>query len=329
MRIHFETRASKPRVFHLNEEVIEAAKRRHGLDIQTTLGSDLADMSWLGRTHALVTSNDVIRDSKFPIASLAGAAPNLRWIHIIGAGIEPLLPLDWLPSSVILTNNSGVHAEKARESATMVLLMLNARMPAILTNQRNGVWEQIFTPTIKGKTALIIGVGEMGGAVAAAARGLGLKVLGIRRSGLPHPNVDEMFAIDQLDRVLGLADFVVLAAPLTSATRGLLDRQRVGRMKHGAGLFNFGRAGLLDHAALLEALEEGRISGAVLDVFDPEPLDEASPLWQGPNVLLTPHVTSDDLEGYLPKTLDLVFENVRRLEHGQALRNVVDRAREY
>jgi phosphoglycerate dehydrogenase-like enzyme len=327
VHIHFETRANKPQVFHITEDLIQAAKQRHGFKGATTLGSDLADVSWLDHAHALVTSNDVIRDAKFPVDRLG--AGNLRWIHIIGAGIEPLLPLDWLPSGVTLTNNSGVHAEKVRESATMVLLMLNARLPTIVTNQRNGVWNQIFTPTIKNKVVLIVGVGEMGGAVAAAARGLGLRVLGIRRSGLPHAEVDEMFAIDQLDGVLGRADFVVLALPLTAATRGLMDRRRLERMKHGAALCNLGRAGLLDHLALLECLEEGRISGAVLDVFEPEPLDRASPLWHAKNLVLTPHVTSDDLAGYLPKTLDLVFENARRLVHGQALRNVVDRAHEY
>src|ERR1700721_2978967 len=100
----------------------------------------------------------------FPLYGLGRVAPRLRWIHIIGAGIEPLLPLDWLPNGVVLTNNSGIHIEKTREAATMALLMLNARIPEILTNQRKARWDQIFSPRIAGKTVLIIGVGDMGAA---------------------------------------------------------------------------------------------------------------------------------------------------------------------
>ena len=174
-------------------------------------------MSWLPSVAGLVTSNDILRDPRFPLHQLETVAPKLRWIHITGAGIEPLLPLRWLPQQVVLTNNSGVHVEKIRELAAMMLLMLNARIPAIMTNQRNAKWEQIFTSTIRGRTVLIVGVGEMGGAIAAAARGLGLRVLGVRREGAPHEAVDQMYRSDQLDSTLPLADFLVLAAPLTKA----------------------------------------------------------------------------------------------------------------
>jgi phosphoglycerate dehydrogenase-like enzyme len=154
-------------------------------------------------------------------------------------------------------------------------------------------------------------------------------VLGVRRSGAPHPGIDRMVAIDAIDSVLPEADFVVLATPLTPETQNLLDRRRIGLMKPGAGLFNIGRAGSLDHDALVDALRSGMLSGAILDVHDPEPLPASSPLWQAENVVLTPHVTSDDLDGYLPKTFDLVFANAARLMHGEALINVVDPARGY
>jgi phosphoglycerate dehydrogenase-like enzyme len=113
---------------------------------------------------------------------------------------------------VTLTNNSGVHVEKMRESATMALLMLNARLPAIVTNHRKARWDQIFTPKIAGKTVLIIGVGDMGAAVAGAARALGLWVIGVRRGGAPHPDVDRMLTVAELDSVLPQADFVVRVA---------------------------------------------------------------------------------------------------------------------
>ncbi len=328
--IHFETRSSKPDVFRFTEELIASAKARNGGGYAvTTLGSDLADLSWLADAQALVTSNDVIVDPRFPRQTLAERAPRLKWIHIIGAGIEPLLPLDWLPPKVMLTNNSGVHFDKAMESATMILLMLNARMPAIAGNQHRRVWDPIFTPTIRGKTALIIGVGDMGAAVAAGARSLGMKVLGIRRTGQPHELVDEMFPIGELDAVLSRADFVVLAAPLTSETVNLLDGRRFGLMKRGAAFFNFGRAGSIDHHALMEKLNDGHLSGAVIDVVDKEPLDPVSPLWHAKNLTITPHVTSDDLDLYLPKTFDLIFQNLDRLLTNQPLLNLVDRLKQY
>ena len=139
-RIHFETRSKKPDVFRFTEDLIASAMARNGyprdgVPASATLGSDLSDLSWLSNAQVLVTSNDVIVDPRFPRRGLPERAPRLKWIHIIGAGIEPLLPLDWLPRHVILTNNSGVHFDKAVESATMVLLMLNSRLPEITANQ--------------------------------------------------------------------------------------------------------------------------------------------------------------------------------------------------
>ncbi len=330
LHLRFETRASKPPVFRFSEKLIASAKARSGLTgVSVSLGEDLHDLDWLGDADGLIASNDIIRDPAFPIGKLASAAPRLRWIHIIGAGIEPLLPLDWLPDRVVLTNNSGVHIEKTREAATMALLMLNARIPAIVTNQRKARWDQVFTPRIAGKTVLIIGIGDMGATIASAAKVLGLRVIGVRRSGAAHRDVDLMVPVGALDTVLPDADFVVLAAPLTQETHNLLDRRRIGLMKLEAGFFNIGRAGSVDHQALVEALRSRALSGAILDVYDPEPLPEASPLWHADNVVLTPHVTSDDRDEYLPKTFDLVFANAARLLRGEMLVNTVDPARGY
>ena len=137
-----------------------------------------------------------------------------------------------------------------------------------------------------------------------------------------------MYRPDELDDVLPIADFVVLAAPLTQETTALLDRRRFALLKRGAGLINIGRAGLIELAALIDALKDETLCGAILDVHDPEPLPVDSVLWQTPNAILMPHVTSDDEQRYLPKTLDLVFENVRRLLAGQPLLNLVDRVQD-
>jgi glyoxylate/hydroxypyruvate reductase A len=169
----------------------------------------------------------------------------------------------------------------------------------------------------------------MGGAVAAAGRALGLRVTGVRRGGAPHPEVEHMATPDALDGLLPQADLVALAVPLTPESRNLLDRRRLGLMKPGAGLYNVGRAGLIDHVALAECLASGAIGGAVLDVFDPEPLPADSPLWDVHSLVVMPHVTSDDLDAYLPATYDLVFANALRLAEGETLVNCVEPERGY
>lgn len=275
--IHFETRPSKPRVFRITQALIDEAKARNNMQVPTSLGEEWRDLSKLSPAVGLVTGIDLIADPKFPRRNLRDVAPNLRWIQVTGAGIEPALPLDWLPPQVVLLNNSGVHVEKIRESSIMMLLMLNARVPEIASNQRKARWQQIFTPQIRGRTVLIIGVGDMGGGAAQAGRQLGLRVLGVRRSGAPHPDVERMFKPDEIDAALPQADFVVLATPLTQETATLLDCRRFALMKPGAGFINIGRSGSADYAALADALKAGAISGAIIDVFDQEPLPANSP----------------------------------------------------
>jgi phosphoglycerate dehydrogenase-like enzyme len=329
--IHFETRADKPSVFHITPALVKAAQKRAKLErgVRWTVGEDLQDLSWLATAEGLVTGNDIITDKAFPKQTLAQAAPKLRWIHIIGAGIEPLLPLDWLPKNVTLTNNSGVHVQKTGEFATLALLALCYRLPQMLTNQHQARWQQIFTPSIAGKTLLVVGLGEMGGAAAKSAKQLGMRVLGMRRSPRPHRHADAMLPLSQLHKGLAQADFVLVATPLTPATKHLIDAKAIEAMKTGAGLINIGRAGVIDYGELARALKTGKLSGAVLDVFDPEPLPGASPLWKVPNLIITPHCSSDDLDHYLPLTLDLAFNNVARLRDRKRLKNAVDRVTGY
>lgn len=331
MHLHFETRVNKPSVFRMTPALVRAAARRAdaGRTVRWTVGEDPEDRRWLRTAVGLVTSNDIINSVDFPKANLAEAAPMLRWIHIIGAGIEPLLPLDWLPHKVVLTNNSGVHAQKTGEFATMALLALCNRLPELVANQHRKTWQQIFTPSIAGKTVLVVGLGEMGGAAAHAARRLGMTVIGVRRTPGTHRHVDEVLPLSKLHKGLARADFVLIATPLTPATAHLIDAKAIAAMKDGAGLINVGRAGVVDYGALAEALASGKLSGAILDVFDPEPLPARSPLWKVPNLIITPHCSSDDLDNYLPRTMDLVFENLARLTGGRRLKNVVDRGRGY
>ena len=335
LRVHLEHYFAKPSIFRLSPELIRANRRNNrdlGRSVRFSIGEDLAGLeSRLRTTDVLVTSSDVVRDTRFPRARLAQAAPRLRMLHLIGAGVEGLLPLDWLPPAVKLTNNSGVHVGKAREFLLMGLLALNARLPAMVWSQRHARWDQhhLFTPLIGGKTLAVVGLGNLGRTAVATGRMLGLKIIGVRRTGKKVPGVDRVYPPAQICAALAAADFVVVAAPLTAQTRNLLDRKVLASTKAGVGIINIGRAGVIDYTALAALLTSRHVSGAILDVFSPEPLPPDSALWSTPNLIISPHVSSDDLDGYMTGTMDLVCRNLRRLMARRPLENVVDRHLEY
>ena len=258
-----------------------------------------------------------------PTENLAAVAPRLKWIHCIGAGVEHLCPMDWVPEGVTVTNNKGAHADKAGEYALMAVLMLHNKMPAILSNQRRAAWESLFSTPIAGKTVGLIGVGSIGGGAAAQLAKMPVHVIGVSRHGRPHTAVAEMHAMDALDAVLPRLDYVFVSLPATPETVGLFDRERLQLLKPGAGIVNVGRGATFDYDALAELLAEGRLSGAIVDVFEQEPLPPDSPLWSAPNLVVTPHVSADDGDSYVPITLQLFFDNLRRYLAGEPLRNVV------
>lgn len=322
LRVFFDGAYSRPSVFQTTPaRYAEAAKRHKALAkcIDVTIGESFDEMA------PMIGQVDIAMGFRFPKEMIRASARSLKWIHNTGAGVEHLMPLEWLPARTILTNNRGIHRDKTGESAMMAVLMLNNRMPELMISQRARRWEPLFTPPVAGRTLLIVGVGNMGGAAARVAKKMGMKVLGVRRSGGTHPAVDEMAKPQKLLKLLPRADFVLVTLPVTPATRHILAARELDAMKPGAGLINFGRAAVVDYEALRVRLESGRIGGAVLDVFDPEPLPPDSPLWTTRNLVVTPHCTSDDLEAYIPKTLDLFFENLDRLLSGKKLKNLVDR----
>ncbi len=268
-------------------------------------------------TEILVTWN-------LPTENLAAVAPELKWIHIIGAGVEHLTPMNWLPEGVILTNNKGVHAAKGGEFGLMAILMLHNAIPAIMSNQRTATYDSIYSTPIAGKTVAIIGVGNIGRSVAAHARAMGLHVIGVSRHGKAIAEVDEIFSVNDIEEVLPRADYVFVVTPLTRETENLLSRERLGLMKPGAGLVNIGRAQVVDYDALVEKLEDGSISGAILDVFEQEPLPPDSKYWNVPNLVVAPHISADDGNAYVPMTLTVFFENLQRYVDGKDLDNQVN-----
>lgn len=307
-------------VFTITRERYEAAAQRHRdvarhLDVFIDWDTDNFATS-MRDAEVLLTWN-------FPTLNLGEVAPRLKWIQITGAGVEHLCPMDWVPPGVQVVNNKGAHAAKAGEFALMAVLMLHTKMPTIVSNQRHGRWTSLYSTPIKGRTVLIVGVGSLGGAAAEQLQRLGVNVLGITRHGRPHPHVSEMATLDRLDEFLARADYVFVATPSTPETTGLFDRRRLGLVRLGAGIINIGRSSVMDYAALGDLLLQGHISGAILDVFDSEPLPPGSPLWSVPNLIVTPHVSADDGDSYVPLTLDIFFANMRRYLDGEPLNNVV------
>ena len=323
--LHLETARKRPTHLHLTQELWQAAAKRHA-DLAARLR---VTIGWDGEIldEALKTADFMINQFP-PREKLRERAPRLKWIQTTGAGLDAILPLDWLPPGITLTNNRGAHGEKAEDSCTLALLAIHTRLAEMIANQRERVWKQILSPPIAGLTAVIIGFGDLGQGAGRAASKLGLRVIAVTRSGKAGPPADEAFAVSELDQVLPRADFVVITTPLTAETRGLLNRKRIALIKSGAGFVNIGRGAIADYDALRERLERGELAGAVLDVFDPEPLPADSPLWNTRNLIVTPHI-SCDMPAYIEHLLDRWFDNFERFLAGQPLQNAVDPKRGY
>jgi phosphoglycerate dehydrogenase-like enzyme len=264
------------------------------------------------------------------------AAARLRWIHSPAAGVAGMLHRDMRASAIVLTNSRGVAADTIAEHVLAVTLALFRRLPLAFARQADHVWAQdeMSTPpghrALRGSRVLVVGLGAIGAAAAGRFHALGATVTGVRRrvdAPVP-PGVGAVRPAEDLHAVLGEADVVIVAAPQTPRTRGLIGAREIGLLKRNAVLVNVSRGGLVDEDALAAALREGRIAGAALDVFRGEPLAAEHPIWDVPNLLITPH-TSGISPDYWDATVDLFAENLRRFEAGETLLNVVDRAQGY
>ena len=328
VRVHIENVSTYHRHVQITEADYASAAKRHraiARRVDVSIGWDYKDFD----RHMKDAEVLVFMGLDFDSAGFAARAPMLQWIQMTSAGVEHIMPFDWLPSRVVMTNNSGVHAEKHGEFGITAVLMLNNNVPVMATNQRDARWHTVFGTSIRGKTLAVIGVGDIGGMVARHAKRLGMRVLGVRRSGAKHPQVDAMFRPSQLSKVLPQADFVLVTLPGTVETRQLLDAKALDLLKPGAGFVNLGRGITVDYEALAAKLERGELSGAVLDAHDPEPLPASSPLWRTRNLIVSPHCTSSDVLQYTPLTLDQTFQNLERFMGGRPLLRRIDRTLGY
>jgi len=286
-------------------------------------------------TLAAIAAADVAFSARITRAHLA-AAPRLRWIHSSAAGVGSMLFPEMVRSSVTITNSRGNSSTTIAEHVMAVTLVLFRDLPLAWRRQAEKVWAQnefdagASIRTLRGTRMLIVGLGSIGGETAQLAAGFGIHVVGIRRRAdrPPPPGVAVVVPPEELLAELPSADVVVLAAPETAATRHLIGDRELAQMKDDAVLVNVSRGKLVDEAALLRALEAGRLRGAALDVFEHEPLAVASPLWDRPDVLITPHVSGFQ-SGHWPRVTRLFADNLRRFEAGKPLANVVDKEAGY
>ncbi len=264
---------------------------------------------------------------------LIARARGLRWLQQWGAGADWLLREPQVAQlDFVLTNASGVHAIPISEQILAYLLAFARQLPAAMRAQQHASWQKTNRDDIfelAGKIMLLIGVGAIGERTAAIASALGMRVLGIRRNpARSAPGVAAMYAPDRLLDLLPEADFVVLTAPLNRATQGMIGERELRAMKDTAYLVNIGRGGMIQEQALIQALREGWIAGAGLDVFAKEPLPESSPLWAMENVIVTAHYAGMTPH-YDERALAIFLDNLRRYRAGEPLRNVVDKVGGY
>lgn len=265
---------------------------------------------------------------------LAGA-PHLRWVHTSAVAAGTLCLEALAARGVAVTNTRGVQDTPIAEHVFALLLALGHRLPFAFDRQRARSWAQnefvgdLAPVPLRGLELAVIGLGAIGSTIARMGRAFGMQVTGVRRRPEEGgPDGIAVRGVDALDAVVAAADAIVLAAPLTAETETLFDAARVGRMKRGAWLVNISRGQLVDEAALVAALSSGALGGAALDVVRQEPLPPDSPLWQAPNLILTPH-TAGFRRDHWDDAAAVFADNLRRWDRGEPLRWLVDPARGY
>ena len=293
-------------------------------------GARLVTIGFDGHPDGPLDDIEVMLRGRFPadlFDRILARASGLRWVHRATAGVERVLTPSSRARHLVITNARGVFSRPIAEYVLMMILAVSRRLPSLLELQAERTWQPLESRELGDVTVGIVGFGSIGSAVAELASGFGCRVIATRRRGAegdaPMTGVDRLLPPEGLPELLAEADFVVLAAPLTSDTAGLFGDAAIARLKPGAWVINIARGELIDERALARALRDGRLGGAVLDTFVEEPLPPSSPLYDLPNVILTPH-TSWSSTRVMDRSVDLFCDNLRRYAAGEPLRNVVD-----
>ena len=263
--------------------------------------------------------------------SIKQAAPQLKWVQLTSAGADRLLNSGFIEDGLTITTVSGLHATPIGEYILTVMLMWSKGAPQSIRSQLKHEWTRFAPRELHGKTVGIVGIGHIGAEAGRLAKAFGCRVIATKRSATKEssePYADLILPPQQLPRLLAESDFVVICVPLTRETRGLIGEPELRAMKPSAVIVNIARGPVIVEQPLLQALREGWIAGAALDVFDQEPLPAEHPLWDMENVILTPHI-SGGTEIYNERAVAIFGANLRRYLAGKPLQNVVDPARGY
>jgi D-2-hydroxyacid dehydrogenase (NADP+) len=248
----------------------------------------------------------------------------LRWLHIHPAGADRPIYAEMRARGATVTTSSGATAVTVAQTAVGAVIALARRFPALMEAQRRHAWEQLLGARaprdLGGQTAVIIGMGPIGGGIARLLVVLGMKVIGVRRSTEPVSPCERVVAYAALREVLPRADWLILACPLSAITHGLIDARALALLPPGAHLVNVARGEVMVERDVIAALSSGRLAGAYLDVFEHEPLDPASPLWDLPNVIVSPHTASHS-QGLSDFVFEIFLDNLARWREGRPLRN--------
>jgi len=261
----------------------------------------------------------------FPV-SLLGKARNLKWIQSMSAGVENYARSKLIPSNVVITKIKGVFGPIMSEYVVGYILAITQHMKEACDNKKSRRWEPFMVDSIRSKTIGVMGLGSVGAYVAYQTHLMGARVIALEEQEKRLPYVDQEYSPEEIEQFLSRADFVVVTLPLTDVTEGILGEKELRMMGKGAYLINISRGPLVQEKALVNALKQHIIAGAVLDVFNEEPLPEDHELWNLDNVMITPHISGPSI----PEDITKIFiENLKRFEEGRRLVGVVDREKEY
>jgi phosphoglycerate dehydrogenase-like enzyme len=331
-RVALPRTAARPTLTYFARELSDAQRRE-----VERIAPHVRVVAGLSREQALARAAEAHgADASYASPEFLRAARNLVWMQSFSAGVESYLAVKELADSdrVVLTNMRGVHGPAIADHVFAMLLALTRDLPVHLAGRAQGTWKPggsgVLQPiALKGRTLLVVGLGGIGGEIARRGRGFDMRVIGIRRGDDPAPDFVERVGKPQdLLAMLPQADVVAIAVPLTPETTNLFDRKAFAAMKQGSYLVNVARGKVVDTPALLQALQSGKLAGACLDVTEPEPLPRDHGLWKLPNVVITPHVSSFS-ELTEERRSALFLENLRRLDAGEPLLNVVDKKAGY
>jgi phosphoglycerate dehydrogenase-like enzyme len=277
---------------------------------------------------AVSTADSLLAPAAAWIEPFVDGLPSLRWIHFMGSGVDPVLNLLRRRPELIASKSAGVNAPAMAEFAIAAMLYFAKDLDRFTEHQRQGRWERSWLTELSGRHLVILGAGAVAEALAPRAASLGLRVTAVARTAGGRKSLPQVMTTEALPDLLPTADFLVCALPLTDATRGLIGEAQFQAMPPHVIVVNISRGGIVDEAALVQALREGWIRGAAMDVFEHEPLPEPSPLWRCPSLLLTPHVAGTS-DRYLARMLDSFESNYRSLHSTGLLATPIDAGRGY